>query len=397
MWSRGVCNVSIDEKDGFGLNKKQLVLLIILSAIPFVFYLFHHGFGDYDSYYFLAFVCEKNFHTFDASSIYYPIPPLAKEVFSLLPCNFFVLKIVLFLLFASSVIIIAKTGELLYDNGWITGLFTFFTPILWRNSLKLENDAFGLVFCYLSTYFFVKYLKKKNNLDFVLSCASFLIGAGFWPGTLYLSFGYALLAIPFIGASIFIAYFFGQQLTNSIFGNPLVLENQSAGSLVNLLGYFPALIKIETFSLMSVTIFFAGFGLLNPKFLVLGVPFFCLALTHFVQKYTTWENFLIYLAIILAIGFGATMLFYDYNPKKGEFEATQIAIDLAKEKNLELSNDWPLGYIVNWLGGTPSAWAGPGQLQQDIGIVLTSRELDCLKHFETDYDFNTGKLYVYEC
>ena len=326
--------------------------------------------------------------------------------FSWLPCNLFILKFVLFLLFFAGVLIIAATGELINkEYGWLAGGFTFLSPILYRTAFKLENDAFALPFMFASVFYFVKFLKQNKRIDFFKSILAGMIGAGFWGAALYLPFGFALLSVPFIAIAFLTAFFFGKRLLINAFPVESVLESNPTGAIINYVGYFFAVIGLNSSILLPSIVFFGGLGLLNPKLSILAIPFFSLLVIEslrFIPE--NWRKLLPYFVLALAVAWSFN-LYFD-NPTVGELEITKFAAQQSLHKNLDIYNDWNLGYIVAWFGGKPSGWGGSQDLNQMKGIysdmnnsiVITTQKLDCTQMKSVSHDFGeTGKLFAYRC
>jgi len=344
----------------------------------------------------MNFICKgDSFEQFQPQNL----EPLALMVFSWLPCNFLFLKLILFLLFFAGVLIIALTGELINkDYGWLAGIFTFLSPILFRTAFKLENDAFALPFIFASIFFFVKFLKQNQKKDFFKSILWGMVGAGFWGVALYLPFGFALLSVAFIAVAFTTAFIFGGKLLSSALPLEAVLESNPTGAIINYVGYFFSIIALNTSILLPTIVFFGGLGLLNPKLSILVIPFLSLLVVDalkFIPK--NWIKLLPLLCIGLAFAWGFT-LYFD-NPTHEEIEITKFAVQESLHKNLDIFNDWNLGYIVAWFGGEPSGWGGPQPLREkENSIVITTQDLNCTEIKSVPHEFGeTGRLFVYHC
>ncbi len=385
------------------MKLKHAFALFLLCLILFAFYLPKEGFRGYDSYYFLNFVCKG-----DSFDQFQPInmAPLSLLLFPGLPCDFVLLKLLLFLLFFAGVLIIAFTGELINkEYGWLAGAFTFLSPILYRTAFKLENDAFALPFIFASIFYFVKFLKQNQRIDFFKSIMWGMFGAGFWGVALYLPFGFALLSVPFIAIAFLSAFLFGKKLLINALPIESVLESNPTGAIINYVGYFFAIIALNSSILLPAIVFFGGIGLLNPKLSILAIPFFSLLVVEslkFIPK--NWVKLLAYFTVALAFAWGFN-LYFD-NPTQQELEITEFAVQQSLHKNLDIYNDWNLGHIVSWFGGNPSGYAGSQDLNQINGIysdmnnsiVLTTQDLNCNSMKSVSHNFGeTGKLFTYHC
>ncbi len=377
------------------MKLKHAALLFLLCLTIFVGYAAKEGFRGYDSYYFLSFVCQgTEFNLFEIGNV----PPLALMVFSGLPCHVFLLKALLFALFFVGIIIIAATGELIdKEKGWMAGAFALFTPIIWQNAFKLENDSFAFPFIFGATFYFVKFVIQRKRIDFFKSMAAVAIAAGFWGGALYLPLGFALMAVPFAAMGLGIAIIFGEKLLANALPIRGVLESNPTGAIISYVVYILALPAVNSTIFLPVTVFFVGFGLLNPKFSIFAVPFLAILVLEAIKFYPkNFNKFLIPVVIGLSLAWSVNI--YNDNPTSMEFEMSRFAVEQSLHKNLDIYNDWHLGYLVYHFGGQPSGWAGIQDLNYGKGIVLTTKELQCTQLKSAPYNFGeTGKLFVWEC
>lgn len=379
------------------MNFKHFFIIFLACSTVFFPYFLRENFVDYDSYYFLSKICKPDFELFEVGLV----PPLALLTINALPCDFFLIKALLFLLFLSSTLIISFMGEL-FDkkNGWMAGLFAFFSPFIFRLHLKIENDSFAFPLIFLAIYFFLKHLESQKPLDFFLSVFFIFFATGFWGAALYLPFGFMFSTFHFLALSLVFSVFFGPQLLSNALPNALVAENNPIGSLFSIIFYLPALFLIQKDKKMGAILFLTGFGLVNPKFLVLSLPLLCVVMIQFVQKKPSLLFPAKIVIGILILGFSVSWFFGGYEPTPVEWNTVQFAVDLAKDSNQTLYNDWSLGWIVEWMGITPKQFAGPQKLEWKKGIVLTGNNLDqnCTKIREVNYKFSPDALLrVYEC
>ena len=95
-----------------------------------------------DGYAFLLAVCNPENIIHQASG--YDAQPVMKIITSLLPCNIYIIKTILFLLFFASVLIISKTGELFNkQKGWLAGLFAIIlTQMLYFEFFKRKKNNY---------------------------------------------------------------------------------------------------------------------------------------------------------------------------------------------------------------------------------------------------------------
>ena len=128
------------------MNRKEISILLFVTVIPFVGYLFNPLLAYGDSYAFLGGACGVN----------------SEFVIPFVPCNVFVIKIILLLLYVVSVFAIAKFGESVVGEklGWRVGLYSAaLTPLLFQEALKFENDIFGWSLAFVGLMFFGYFIK----------------------------------------------------------------------------------------------------------------------------------------------------------------------------------------------------------------------------------------------
>ncbi len=385
------------------MKLKHVFALFLVCLIIFTPYFLRDGFRGYDSYYFLNYVCKgEQFDLFDHSNS----PPLSTIILQGLPCNVFLLKIALFILFFADVLIIALTGQLLYKDGWLAGIFAFLSPILWFNALKLENDSFAFPFVFAAIYYFVRFHLKQEKKDFIKSLIAIGIGASLWGGTLYLPFAFALQSVPFMAIALATGIYFGRQLLSNALPITTVLESNPTGAITNFIFFFFAIVGLQKTRFLAIIVFFMGFSLVNPKFSIFVIPFLSLLVLDtkpFIPE--KWFKLLPYIAIGLVFAWAA-LVFYSDNPSDQEIQITGIAVEKARELDKKLFNEWPFGYIVEWFDGNASSWAGSQDLNTYKGvptsledsIVLTHQELDCPIIDSAYYSFSDNKkMFVYDC
>lgn len=115
---------------------KRIGWILFFSFVFFAPYLFAKTYLiGYDSYYFLR--------------------------VGWLTSNIIVAKAILFAALTSSALIIGHLGSLINPkNGWMAGLFVFFSPVFFTEFLKFEPEAIAYPFLFASLIFFLK--KRKS-------------------------------------------------------------------------------------------------------------------------------------------------------------------------------------------------------------------------------------------
>lgn len=391
------------------MKQSQIIILIILASISFLPYFFRSDFVEGDSYYFLNHICKK-------VEVYSPpsTTPSANFVMDFLPCNFFVLKGLLFVGLIFSVLAIAWTGSLFNkEHGWIAGAFSFLSPILSAEFLKFENDQLGYVFLFWAIYFFYKAKTLRQQKYNLVSLFLIIIGSAFWNGGAYLPIAFALSSWFFIPIAGIILFFFSRGLiwaplahsteiiTRTIKGEnfPLVLEQTP---LVAIKDWFLLWFGVGTLNktILPQLTFFLAMGILQVKFAVLAIPFLSIGLMNFfaktIESKKKWANslavFLVILCFFLSILWGA--LIFSYWPNPQVWSAIDYGIQKSKDLNAAFEPHWDLGYLVHWKNQPTQSF---GSIQyKDYNsmknmVILTEDDVNCveLKRFD--------KLKVFKC
>jgi hypothetical protein len=385
------------------ISRKQALALLFLSLLSFAPYFIHPYFVDADPYYFLNQICKENYTTYR-----YNENILANYFFDVVPCNFLILKSLLFVGFFLSVLSISFLGSLFHKKyGWMAGIFSFLSPLLAREFLKLENDQFGYVFLFWSLYFFYKAKLQKSKINYLYSFILILIGIGFWSGGLFFLIAFALNSWVFLIPGILTYFFFGTKLYQSIhtsidlllnlgqsIGSRIVLEQQPLIAIV----YWFGLALGSTFialPFLPQLIFFIILGIISVKFAVLAVPFLCLSMLCFYTKLLRKKKFKIARAILvssvgLALAWG---LLIPFNvPTDDQWNAIDYTIQSSKDLNATLVNHWDLGYWVQWKDANASAWGSTHDIDYNSlsnSVIITHEDVSCKKLEE----FKSHKIY----
>jgi len=398
-------------------NKFFPVLLVVASFfLPSMLYLGSSNFLGYDSYYFLAEVCGGN-PIYDAPSN----APLHDVVLSALPCNDFLLKLLLVVLLGLSMLIIYAIGED-YSKGWgkYTTLFAMVSPILIYNSFKFENDAFAFPIIYLATFFFLRHLRekqktattflkvKKNYVYLFLTLACLTIATLFWGGSFYTLLFFSLFEPILFLITIPLLFVFGSPLFQSALPRFDVNENNPLQGMLSVLFFigqlvFPRTKRVFNFPYFWLTMFFVVFGLINPKFMILALPLIGLALANaFNLASVDGKQKMLLVASICIIGFSLPIGLGSLHPNSIEHEAVQDLVNLGVDENKVLFNDWSYGHMVYYYGGETNQRASPDR-QLDVNnsfenvLVLTRHDLNCGLIKKYDAPSVIGALKLYRC
>lgn len=366
------------------MKLKHFFVLAAALAVPFIFYiLLKPNFIGFDSYYFLDFVCNNG--NIDTQNL------ATQAIFSILPCNFAIIKTLQYFLALIALVGVVKTGELFYRNGWLAGLFVFLSPIWFWEFMKLENEVFAFPILVWAIYFLTKGLKKNKIKEKVIGIGLIFVAGAIWEGAVYYFVPYAFLTllvspILLVSLIVFQTRFFGSLTTNN-----MVYENMAFVGLIHLGVFLIAILGLFLDMVIAIPgLFWLIVTTMNAKFYFHVVPFLAIGtlllynhpnLNNLDKKYnkSIWKTVKLVLIItpfIFVFVFGYSVAF----AQPPTIKQTSLINEFVQfqKQGFEVKNDWSYGYLVNFYGGNASAWGG-GIWEQDYnsGIVLTQRDLNC--------------------
>jgi hypothetical protein len=333
------------------MNFLQTMLLFVLVGLPFLIYVNQFALWDTDSYFYLLKTCgNDSYWNFD-------FEPVQENLFSFIPCDIFLIKIILFLLCFVCAFLVSKMGELFDEkNGWLAGLFcVLFSWVFVFEFFKFENDVFSIPPLFVGLWFLIAG-KKDTSLTFKINSLFFFGLAGLvWKGAILYLLILGFSFWPALLLSIGIIFFVGFDSLTVFLPNPIVKE--SAAFVIGLKQFlFWFAIPSKVF-FWSETLFLLAVGLLNGKFFFLVMPLLAIgAMQFYVKQHKIVKICLLVIGFMLYFGF----LWQINTPQlsQSDWKAMQFAIDESVRQNLPLQNDWSLGYQIAWLGGTPGQWGG---------------------------------------
>lgn len=375
------------------LQNLPLTIILIAFIIPSMLYLTQPNFIEYDSYYFLNIICNPetpHHYSFTPDAI------IQDYLFAILPCNNFILKIIIITLLALNLLIIYLIGEeTKKGTGHLTILFATFTPILITNSFKFENDIFGYPLIFTSLYFFIKHLKEKKEgkipFFLILSIGVLGIGSLLWGGGIYYLLAFSLSEPLLLLIIAPILYIFFDTILKNIIPNFHITENSPITGLNFFILYGIWWIQEKWFLKGKYPYLFTSiplmlFALINPKFFILALPFFALTMVNFYEDLQPNSQkgliaFAIVLTLFSSIGF-LPIEYTQYPPKNYEHQAVKDLIQTTQDYNKQLVNDWQLGHMIWYYNGETQIHSGegsPGQWNvtgRTNAIVLTRHTPD---------------------
>lgn len=375
------------------MNKTVLAMLVFCILLPCIFYISKPGFLEYDSYYYLDYICHPGTEHYVNQTI---VDQVNAIIFSIFPCDEFALKIILCLAYIFTIMCLFWIGEIYYKGtGAMTVLFSCITPLFFTQVFKLENDFIAIPLLFLGLALLLKGKKIESMLFFIT-------GSLLWPAGIILLliiglFYYRpalIFAIPIVFMNI--GSFFGSVIPN--FG---VAENNPLLGILWVMPYFlwSGFLRMP-YSRLSMPV--VVLAILNPKFFIFAIPFLALTLVKFAKENPHYGKGIFVFAIILCIAFSVPLSgidFYSYPPKAYEHQAVIDTIQAAKDFNKPFANDWAFGHLFFYYGAsTPQAFGiGDWNLANMSNTIILAREkIDCPVVRQYD-NLLMSELRLYNC
>ena len=367
-------------------------LFFLLLCIPFSVYFFRADLIGMDSYGTLLYICHGD-NTIGLGGM----EQLGQYLlFSLIPCNIWAIKVLLFCASFISGCFIIKMATLFSEkNGWRASYLLFLSSVTVLEFTKFENDTFAFPILFASLYFFWHGMKKQNRKSFAISLALLLPAGTIWAGSIYYLIAYALnlwVLIPFV---LIMAFFPGQnhlgwrQLLGNIIRTGRVAEDLALKLHSHLLLNFGLWGLVFEPVLLPQGLMFFAMGLISNKFWILSLPFLTIGAVKLLETVDRqWLNqFVAIASIIMLLGISQSVL--TNPPKQEHWEAIDFALDIDNNVN----NPWGWGYWVRWRGGETSSYSTFHRQQPLMPnqLMITEEEMECqiLQKF--------GQVKVYRC
>ena len=279
-------------------------------------------------------------------------------------------------------------------NGWLAMLFIGLTPLFLNLSFRLENDALAFPFMFISLYYFLKHINqpdlgwcvvKKQYHFLLISLLMLAVASILWGGSLYYLLVYALYTPIALIILVPIILFFGGNFINPLIATSLIGENYPFLGIVFVFFYF-LIWKKYTHPFNKITWGLIILGIFNAKFLILALPLLALTIVKAYEEHKPeTKKAIILVAIMANLAFpmmiAPTILNEGSRPTQIELLAVQETIQYANQNNLNIENDWELGHIVFYYGGsTPHhTFYAPKstKFSGDNTVVLTQWDLNC--------------------
>ena len=361
----------------------QLFLLCLIAWLPY--FLLRPDIVGFDSYAYLTGLCQTtNFFWFDSAHI------ASFFALSWLPCNFLAIKIVLFTCFVSFVAGLAFLAYQINKKYWFWSVLVTIglSPVALFTFTTLENDQIALPF--IAWGFALLFLTQKKFK--LLSIPLFVIAGLLWNGTALLVLSLTPTFLFLSPLSLTIIYTQWHKIVYLF-----VRLNVSENMVYNfaLFGVLPIffLFVFKNKRIGLSTIILLVFCFFNTQFIILLLPFVLIGVCHafeMLEAKKAWQqiNLLKILSIICLLGFGFMVLVQ--SPTQSDWLAVNKSIELAKDNNVPLYNDWETGYWVLFNGWDTDSFGGgknPDYFDLDRPFVgLTKKHLDCSVVFEESYN-----------
>jgi len=363
------------------LKKKEIIILLLLSLVPFIFYIQKDYLNGTDSYGYNSFNCNTLMqpHLVDGLST-----PASQFIFRLMPCNFWVPKIVMWIIFFLVLIVFGKIGNLFdLQYGWLYGLFACLSPMFVTQFWHLEEMTLAYPLIFLSLYFTIKYLKQKqewmipcnneHNKYYALLCV--LIAGLFWKGAIIFLFILGTIFPALIIIVLPLTLWKGQTIVSQIIV-PNVIESLAWYGWLFLfaLNFFWFRIpRLYWKTLVPLMILFT----VSLKYTLFVVPFLLIGIAYSLNSARKKQMWVITIVLVALTGlFSASYNGLDYPPTKNEIEVIKYAIQEADGNYIV--NDWSYGYWIYYYGGKTKYYAGGilPDYNSVTGIIITKKSED---------------------
>lgn len=355
------------------MNFKHIYILFFLSLFFFIpIFLRIVPAISPDSFYFLNSIFGKTI-LLDGLTL-----PLGKFIFSLIPANIFVIKLIQLIVTTISLIIFYFVGEKVSKGVGLIASFLLISSLFFSKIfIRLEDDLFALPFLFLSLYFLISTVEKEKlpffDRNIILSLLFLFIACNIWGFSvffipLFLIISkyhklYILAQVPFI---IFLPKIIG-----------LILPSFKVSENLPFIGILPISIFAYVFlkkyrykPLFLVIIISSILTIINFKFLFIAIPFLCLATGYFFIKSNIKAQQIIIIIFSILFIFSLYSNYISY-PNNKDINLLFEVVKIADELNTTYTISWSVGYIAEWYG-FESKGKGAYTSYTPEGIVLTT-------------------------
>ncbi len=387
------------------------IILFTLLIIPFIAYLYRPDFIGWDPYGFLLLTCKANNIA--------GITGIPFSIYTVLPCNFIILKTILFTLAFTSGCFIIKLSKLFSPkHGWRAAYLIFLSSVYVLEFAKLENEAFGFTLLFASAYYFFKGIKnvKNSRKNSIIAFTLVILAGLIWKGAIFYLIGYFLnisiliiTLLPFLVIRFYGNFLYWKTLWGHIVGTNIISEDMPF-KFHRHFALHPGLIgALLNPLLLPQTLLYFALGTISSKYWILSLPFLVvgLVLVHerlsnapkFESRHNTFldkilkkainffeENYVQIFAVVAIFStIAITQSILLGEPTQDNWSGVEFALSLDKN----VSNSWDLGYWIMWKGGTTENYQSPAKQTEyfpgQIAIIREDNNCTTIKSFK---DFN---------
>lgn len=357
------------------MNWKRSLIIFVFCLVSYALFFFKssaYPFNSMDSYFFLNFI---NHITTSIPAT----PPLSLWLFSILPSNIIILKLITFGVFFITMLIFCMTAERYTRRNWWLALVLFLgSTIFMQVFYTLEDDLFAFPFIALCFYFIARYHEDNKSKWIWLSIISLAIACGFWRFSIFFVFLFMFWTRfnkYYIALSIALIPFYKFWI-DSFLINFSVIENIPGLALYSLLTgcmfliFFPK-INQDVKKFMPAIWFSTILMCINTKFVFLAVPIFVLVFVQVYQKLVKPLKIICVLSI-LVIFIAGTIINSTAIPNKHTKELFDVAYSLETNPT-QINCSWDFGYFYQWYFKMDYPVFGHIQPTIKNGIVITNK------------------------
>lgn len=348
-------------------NTKLLGIFIIITLFMIVPMLFRTlPFIGLDSYAYTNYICGIT------ENIPANTPELGLAIFNLIPCDQYIIYIILFMLILFSSFIFAKIGSKYNKNyGWLTGILIHLGMASFSIFMRIETEVFALPFIALTWYFLEK-SNIKNTFDFkdrniYISIIFFIIAGLIWKGSIFFIFLFLILSrfhIFYIGILGFAILNFKTFIRGLIpffvggFNSGMIAsENMILIGLFNLI-VFIAIFKKE-FRIPKYEIAFwiyLAIAMLNNKLSCIILFISAVNLPYRLNNYSKFiKNYVVIIGLIVFI----SLCISNSNVLPGDDVYNSIEVyQSIDSNNFTKQVNWDFGYVYTWMTEKPTKYYG---------------------------------------
>lgn len=376
------------------MNAKQILILLGFCSLFLIALLLRPNLPGGDTYYFVNYIWGiTNVLPFET--------PISVWIMDIMPANFILIKLVMFILTFISCLAISLSGEILNKKtGWLAGIILLCTVFFTTIFINFENDIFSFVFIAWAIFFMLKFRERSEDVWLYLSLLCIIPAGLIWNYAVY-------FLIPFVILSRF-------NWKVIVFAGIIILFNFSK----YLFGYLPSLSYQEQMPFMSlfaiifflvcymkdyrdkdlypVILFCTLTAILNLKQTYVLIPFLAISFAVAVSKlskpvvFFTFLSFIVVLIVIL-------LTIITMYPNNSTNELFDVAQSIQKNEHPELQINYFWDFVYYWAFYTQNNNLTYMEYSETpkTDIVIT-RDWDntlnelCISRFSN----KTGKVYV---